>query len=43
LNVRRPTTVRNMARKIREAMAAEDCGEQLAGLDSYYARRERAT
>jgi len=43
LNVRRPSTVRNMARKIRKAMAAEDCGEQLAGLDSFFGRRDRIT
>jgi len=43
LNVRRPATVRNMARKIREAMAAEDCGQRLAGLDSYFAKRDRTT
>jgi hypothetical protein len=35
LKIRRLTTVRSMAKKIRAAMTAEDGSEQLAGLDSY--------
>jgi transposase-like protein len=39
VSVERPTTVRNMVRRIREAMAAENATVQLAGLDLYYSRR----
>jgi hypothetical protein len=38
LGIARSTTVRNIARKIREAMTEENASELLAGLDLYYAR-----
>ncbi len=38
LNITRPATVRNVAGKIRAAMAAENTSDLLAGLDVYYAR-----
>lgn len=37
IGVRRITTVRNMARRIREAFGSEDASELLAGLDHYFA------
>ena len=43
LGIRRPTTVRAMAKKIRAALAAEDGSQQLAGLDVHYGRRDAAT
>jgi len=38
LGVRRPATVRTMARRIRAAMAEEEASQLLAGLDAHYAR-----
>jgi hypothetical protein len=38
LAIRRTTTVRTMAQRIRGAMAAENAKEQLAGLNDYFAR-----
>jgi len=36
--IQRPTTLRAVAFKIREAMSAEDASGQLAGLDLHFAR-----
>lgn len=38
IGVRRLTTVRAMARRIRQAMSADDASAQLAGLDQYFER-----
>jgi hypothetical protein len=38
LGISRSTTVRSIARKIREAMTEENASELLGGLDLYYAR-----
>jgi hypothetical protein len=39
IGVKRPATVCMIARKIRTAIAADNCSQLLAGLDRYYARQ----
>jgi hypothetical protein len=41
LDIRRPTTVRSMAKRIRAAFGAEDASAQLAGLDVHYAKSKQ--
>src|SRR5271155_5072602 len=38
IGLRRMTTVRTVARRIREAMGADDASTRLAGLDQHFAR-----
>jgi hypothetical protein len=43
LQIRRPATVRNLAKRIRSAMTADDASERLAGLDHYYFTKTELT
>ncbi len=43
LGITRITTVRTMANRIRAAMAAENAGDLLAELDTYYAKFQAAS